>query len=227
MKYIPILFSTQMVQAILDDLKTQTRRVIKPQPDENGIQFIPTAPCLDWEQVYNDVWRPWLWDTEEGERIHKHCPYGELGDILWVRETLRQHGELGLEYVADNEWLSEEIIPNTYPSYRNYAHCNIPAIHMPKWACRVFLQVKSIRVERLQDIHEVDAKAEGAKKGIFRYGPNHLKNEFQLELNNHGFHYDGFKFIWLQINGFEIWKLNPWVWVIEFKRIDKPQNWPL
>ena len=91
---------------------------------------------------------------------------------------------------------------------------------MPKEACRIFLKVKSIRVERLQDISEQDAKAEGAPQGIYREGPNVEKGEFQMEYNNHASYKDGFRFIWQTINGRQSWIDNPWVWVIEFERIE-------
>lgn len=88
---------------------------------------------------------------------------------------------------------------------------------MPKEAARIWLRVKEVRVERLQDITEQDAAAEGADKGIFRYGPNTLKHECHLETNNHAHYFDGFKYLWMTINGYESWKQNPWVWVVSFE----------
>ena len=85
MKEIPILFSTPMVQAILAGRKTMTRRIIKPQPGTD-VSYMANEP-LDWV----GQWYPWKWDTEEGETIQKNCPYGQPGDLLWVRETFRKY----------------------------------------------------------------------------------------------------------------------------------------
>lgn len=163
MKFIPILFSTPMVQAILDERKTQTRRIVK-------------------EQILG-IARP-------GE--HK-CPYGQPGDVLWVRETF-QTWRLG--YIHKATWSTE------LPENIKWK----PGIHMPKEACRLFLEVVSIRIERLKDISEQDAISEG----IIHKSMNHPCVEFQH--------------LWESINGEDSWESNPWVWVIEFKRIDRPKD---
>lgn len=228
-RFIPILMSTPMVQAEKAGRKEKDRRT-------KGLEKInPKAT----EIVRSDSW-PKQGDWVARFRIEKEeiafevtdivkCPYGKVGDVLWVRETLRQKGELGIEYFADNELISENIIPDNYGPYGGeYTFRNIPNIHMPKWACRTFLQITDIRVERLQDISEEDAIAEGVQQGIFRMGPNTEKKQFQLETMSKGSpigtHYDGFKFIWWNINGEESWNKNPWVWVITFKQISKPTN---
>lgn len=214
MRFIPILFSTPMVKAILDNRKTQTRRVLKSRHESGMFRIcrrlsdgqITEINSLNWDHI------------DCGKDIV--CPYGQPGDILWVRERLRQHGELGLEYIAGLEWLSEDIIPHTYPSYRNYAHCNIPSIHMPKWACRLFLQVKSIRVERLQDISEEDAKAEGVDKvGLLYNNYSPLYKQFNIG-NLFQSATQSFESLWVSINDHESWGSNPWVWVVEFERIE-------
>lgn len=112
-KEIPVIFSTDMVQAILAGRKTMTRRVVKPQPDPEGeITFMQNAP-LDWQ----GEWHPWKWDTEQGESISKDCPYGKVGDILFVRESWKMamwdfnDSELTIEY-ADAEKI-DYILPES------------------------------------------------------------------------------------------------------------------
>lgn len=220
MKYRPILYSTDMVKELIQNRKSQTRRT-------KGLEFINNS-LSDWEYLGINGIRH-LMRNEYGAINAIVCPFGQPGDIHWVRESFTI---IGSSPIRGEDG---EIIEDRFDyCYRGQKQPHIeklykfkPSIHMPKSACRLFLQVKLIKVERLQDISEQDAICEGAKKGIFRYGPNHLKNQFQLELNNHGFHFDGFKFIWLQKYGFESWQLNPWVWVITFERVEKPKNWPL
>lgn len=176
MNFKPILFSTPMVQAILDGRKTQTRRVIKPQP----LDVVTYADQRVW---YPEVIK---------------CPY-EVGDILWVRETFTNSEEYPfIFYKADADDVSIKWKPS---------------IFMPKSACRLFLQVKSVRVERLQDITEEDAIAEGAKHGRF-YGLGQIGGSIR----------EGFFELWETINRKGSVNKNPWVWVIEFEKIEKPEN---
>lgn len=142
------------------------------------------------------------------------CPFGRPGDLLWVRETLYQNGELGLEYVADKECIDESIIPDDHKPYRNYAFCNIPSIHMPKWAARLWLQVTDVKVELLQDITEDDAISEGVEKmGEFVFPYKHYASGAASCIDAK----TSFRTLWQAINGDESWVLNPWVWVISFK----------
>lgn len=185
----PILFSTPMVQAILDGRKTQTRRILKPQPDiDNDVSFMPNPP-LDWQ----GEWFPYRWETEEGEMICKNPKYC-IGDILWVRETWRpveqDFGKPRYEYRA-----TEKI--NLTDKWK-------PSIFMPKDACRIFLEVTNVRAERLHSITYGDCILEGIKDGI---GHN-------ADL--------AYKKLWSNINGAASWEANPYVWVIEFKQVDKP-----
>jgi hypothetical protein len=191
MKERPILFSGEMVRAILDGRKTQTRRVIKPQ-----LKVIDLDGGFGWYERYN-------------YKNHEHlsidellimCPYGVPGDLLWVRETWCLRPE-GYGYRADNE-------PANNP--RKWG----PSIYMPRQASRITLQVVGVRVERLQEIGESDAQAEGvvplpspvsspesAWRGL-RYVPD-------------------FSMLWNDINaarGFS-WNANPWVWVVEFEKV--------
>ena len=189
MKERPILFSAPMVRALLAGTKTQTRRVVKPQPVElpdfnrGGLSYNVRG------SVYR-AWNPAVMDPS--------CPYGRRGDRLWVREAWTQAchpPRPGAEvfYRADGE-----IAPELGPW--------IPSIHMFRWASRITLEIVSVRVERLRDISEADAMAEGAEP--YRL-PVHPAREALR-------HVDGFSNLWESINGPGSWASNPWVWVVEF-----------
>ena len=172
MKGKPILFNGTMVRAILEGRKTQTRRIIKEKPP----YFLV------------DEGRP-IWADKYGDYHDRYSPYGIPGDRLWVRETWAQdlHGEIF--YAADH--LNK---PSTVEKWK-------PSIFMPRKISRITLEIVNIRVERVQDITETDALAEGiipSEIGITN------KTCYQL--------------LWDHINGAGDWKLNPWVFVIEFKR---------
>lgn len=169
----PILFSGEMVRAILEGRKTQTRRVMKPQPDTE-------FPC-----VYD-----------------RECLYGIPGDRLWVREafSIYDHPEGPVcFYKADHP-------QDEYLKWR-------PSIHMPRWVSKILLEITDIRVERLKDISEEDAKAEGVVIGVEEFKVTGTDRPYKL----------AYSLLWDLINakrGFG-WDVNPWVWVIEFKRVGK------
>ena len=204
----PILFSTPMVQAILAGRKTMTRRIIKPQPDDDGLWN-----DTDFPRSLQSTLKGWNGSTENfGESREWRCPYGQLGDILWVRETLYQHGELGLSYVADNKDIDEAAIPEDYTPYRDYASCKVPAIHMQKSVARIWLEVTDIKVERLQDITDDDAKAEGMLHGD--QPPKSIGGHpVTMTIDARSEFYS----LWCKINGEESLEANPWVWVVSFK----------
>jgi hypothetical protein len=179
MKERPILFSTEMVKAILEGRKTQTRRIVKKQPHGAG----------EWARQLAS----WLFPNVN-PYIKLKCPYGQPGDRLWVRETfLIEHSchKNFYEYRADySDTIALDVI------WR-------PSIFMPREACRLMLEVTDVRVERLQDITEEDAIAEGTVR-IHRYKT--MVWEYET--------------LWESINGKGSWDKNPWVWVIEFKKIE-------
>lgn len=190
MKERPILFNAAMVRAILDGRKTQTRRVVKHHPSDDGNM------CL---VDHGDGWWPYRSDDSEspvvngGDEIPYSCPYGQPGDRLWVRETwAKVSGDReepdAIAYRADSE---------------NQAEVWTPSIHMPRWASRITLEVVSVRVERLQDISRGDAMAEGCPFPNMAEGDDPRKWYADL---------------WEQINGPGSWAENPWVWVVEFRR---------
>lgn len=199
----PILFSAPMVRAILSDAKTQTRRVVKPQPPD-GFSPIPFPTGTG----------TWAWQrAASGRGHHLHveragepfrCPYGAPGDTLWVRETWRadDFDPPGTIYAADH--------PEAVEEARGIIRWR-PSIHMPRARARVTLRVTSVRVERLHAITEDDARAEGIASPSVQTGPHALLGR-PLATE--------FGALWRSINGAESWDANPWVWRVEFYRRD-------
>lgn len=257
MKERPILFSGPMMRAILDGRKTQTRRVITPQPVvyPNAVQFRTLI----------------IGGTERSAlaALASHCPYGKPGDRLWVRETfwcknencdhdycsgcdmgsLLSVGEgyAPIDYVATPKCLShpetehqQTVEPWTgepVPGYWWLAppddwdgedeqahrergvwtflpwgyHTKHPSIHMPRWASRLLLEVTEVRVERLNEISEEDARAEGAE-------PKRPAGAMEISaMPVRLSHIVGFRELWCSINSNEAWDANPWVWVVSFR----------
>lgn len=201
-QYKPILFSTEMVQAILAGRKTQTRRIIKPQPEQSNV-------ILDG--IKQNVFMLKDCATPNGWLQHKLHDF-KIGDILWVRETfvsiIHLDGSIQYYYKAGKNW-----------AFKIFWK---PSIHMPKEAARIFLEVSNVRVERLQDISEDDAIAEG----IERVSIAPFVHRFKNYLCNNKFigPKESFKTLWMKINGIDSWKANPWVWVYEFKQVHHPKG---
>lgn len=198
----PILFSAPMVRAILDGTKTQTRRIAKKMvrhPDLGNL-YTPGALVLEGEPQHV---------------IERACPYGRPGDRLWVREAWRV---INLADVfapreitaADRIWFEADG-PHEPPAGRYR-----PGMFMPRWASRITLEITGVRVERLQEISRADAQAEGCHHD----DPCDHKRRFCEEIGCEGPDYRvGFRNLWESINGPESWAANPWVWVIEFRRV--------
>ena len=220
----PILFSGPMVRAILDGRKTQTRQIVKPQP----------------AQTRRGGWQ-WGWPDRRRirggprmvtggnrvgltELIGEYCPCGAPGDTLWVRESfyIDSFGAnvAQISYAADgqrgsNQGVSDRKLPNRLGS--------VPSIHMPRHCSRITLRVTGVRVERVQEISEADARAEGSKRACLADGcepdPYYLEHE-------DGTYRQGFRCLWDSINakrGFG-WDANPWVWVVEFERSKEDES---
>lgn len=207
----PILFSGAMVRAILSGQKTQTRRVIKPQPPDVASIKPDWMDCgvEPRNQRFGIV----------GEFDEWPCPYGGSGERLWVRETWAPIGSMrpagyfsNPDLIGKDFWYrASDCIPTWGGKWR-------PSIHMPRIASRLTLEVTGVRVERVQDITEDDAKAEGVEPGCLTCGENCLYT------GGCGYcrpsYRDSFIFLWDSINanrGFG-WDENPYVWVVEFKR---------
>lgn len=192
--YRPILFSTEMVKAILDGRKTQTSRIIKPQP---------TNPR--WNNI------GWVgWDDGHGYRMKPPC---ETGDILWVRETFSPSFYDRFMYKTDCSFEDLGALQKLGYQWK-------PSIHMPKEAARIFLRVKDVRAERLQTIDGYGILAEGVDNGasnpaMGKRWENMQRDAFKELWNS------TIKPADLTESG---WNANPWVWVITFERCEKPDD---
>lgn len=186
MKARPILFSTPMVQAILAGRKTQTRRIVKGW-HLNALMEDGFTP----EFVADDGNNP---------------PYGKRGDLLYVRESICRAQEYGgIGYVADTTW---------YPNYAwPWKKDVLPSIHMPRGLSRLTLEIIDVRVERLHDISEEDAKAEGCSAERWYTHPT----EGPVKDTGGWVASTRYKELWETINGPGSWDANPWVWVLTFK----------
>ena len=190
MRELPILFSAPMVRAILAGTKTQTRRIVK-------------ARDLEWMDVHQGLREP-----DNAER----CPYGQPGgDRLYVRETW------AAPHAYDH--LPPRLIPQD--ARIHYAATEDrggllwrPSIHMPRWASRITLEITGVRVERLQDISEADAVAEGCKP----IRPELVQDGLIVRQGRSAV--EEFRLVWEQIHGGGSWEKNPFVWVVTFRRID-------
>ena len=212
MKQRPILFSTPMVQAILAGRKTMTRRIVKHEIDSRGLR----ATDVPFEDFH-------------GKEVK--CPYGKIGDVLWVRETWAR--AIGSEELTTSEKATAVEISlerfivfkadskeETHPEHPEWGKkLWKPSIHMPKDAARIWLRITGVRVERLWDISEQDAKAEGVFK------TNAVNEWYYMEnVYNTDSPLIAFERLWQSINGEQSWTDNPWVWVVEFERIENPNT---
>ncbi|AYW60740.1 TPA: hypothetical protein P6M77_001506 [Pseudomonas aeruginosa] len=205
MKERPILFSDQMVRAILEGRKTVTRRIAKPvkHPDLGNI-YAPGALVLEHEPQH-------VFD--------RACPYGQPGDRLWVREAWQGPLISDEEQAANQSWWKDmtKFQDQAHCAYRasgdnneyvdpdGYFHCKWkPSIHMPRWASRILLEITAVRVERLHQITIGEICKEGLARSMYEFIP--VTTAF-----------DAFAELWNSTGG--DWDANPWVWVIEFRRV--------
>lgn len=229
----PILFSGAMVRAILEGRKTQTRRLVKPQPSEEWLpvveHYCPTLVSRAGEEYPGDE----VFGASD-EREGRICPFGSPGDRLWVRETWGyrctawtmsdEFDRVQIEYLADLEKVEYQRnhgdcsgLPKQRRQRDGEHNCDYgfylksywrqwrPSIFMPRWASRLTLEVKAVRVERLQEISEADAFAEGISGGDWLGDPVGTYRKLWDSINaksGHG------------------WNTNPWVWVLEFERVN-------
>jgi hypothetical protein len=231
MKERQILFSAPMVCANLEGWKTQTRRIVNTLRGFGHITEFNKSDTSGYEWQFRD--KRCLWNDISNERLFECCPYGQPGDQLWVRETCRAEELLsgldGVRYLADNRFrpiensraASEQWM--VLNSYRKKRGATVPPIHMPRWASRIDLEITVIRVERLQDISEQDAMAEGIENvgGKFSCSPwRNYRISKPGEMNMHcASPQRSYMTLWESINSAGSWNINPWVWVIEFKKI--------
>lgn len=204
-KYPPILFNTEMVQAILDNRKKQTRRIqgleiINKNPDDyilDGLQII------DFYIFHNKFSRDEIFIK----------PKYNIGDVLWVRETWHK--------IFDAE--TDKFLKYGYKADHSTGIWS-PSIHMPKASARIFLKITRVRVERLRDISELDAVDEGFGKVVTKkyehpgWYINHLNKHHMFNA------VDSFASMWVKLNGNGAWKQNPYVWVYDFDQVEKPAD---
>ncbi|MFY4013971.1 hypothetical protein ACOTJS_19345 [Achromobacter xylosoxidans] len=233
MRERPILFSGPMVRAILVGHKTQTRRVVK-HVDPDGCVWKSAARLSGVHNL----------EGKFPESAMEWCPYGQPGDRLWVREAFRfaasldrlspnDVGEKALDAGYNTPWAPTQFEADGHRtgSWRGFDTPPVattpgklrPGIHMPRWVCRLVLEITSVRVERLQAISYEDARAEGAfdprlfvgdecrEPGVESY--EELARRLQWPQR-------AFRELWSSINGASSWDANPWVWVVEFRRTD-------
>ena len=209
MKERGMIFNGEMVRAILGGRKTQTRRIVKPQPE------LTKNSGFSWNGALYGAGS----DDRETNRNFAHikCPHGKPGDRIWVRETWAEAGA-----GAPDLKLYRANYPAHVPThYENVPPAEdvrwTPSIHMPRWASRILLEITDVRVERLNDISEEDARAEGIiDGGCLNCGEPEPCGCANPEPDAT----DAFAYLWQSIYGQENWNANPWVWVIEFKRIE-------
>jgi len=226
----PILFSGSMVNAIREGRKTQTRRVVRPQPEPMS-PFAPAALPGDWTWHRGGCSYTVSNSPHGPADIADDCPYGVPGDRLWVREKWRPHWteELGACICYVDGSLRKPRGLTEYQGHRfmdmigDYDENNPspwrPSIHMPRWACRLVLEVVSVRVERVQEITSDDAGAEGVGSAIWE--SCRWKHPIGVWPDGEGRSVErsNFASLWQEINGNGSWAVNPWVWVIEFKKV--------
>jgi hypothetical protein len=201
MKERPIIFSAPMVRAILEGRKTQTRRILRPQPQ---FQSYGTHEIFEGLEEYGEI----------PLGIHFSNPKYSVGDRLWVRETWRPK--------------THEFPIGAPFEYQATAACDLtpldgrwkPSIHMPRTASRLLLEITDVRIERLHDISERDAIAEGVEVIDNQFFGHPIYKDYQKP----GFGYDtarlSYYSLWCSIYSHEVWNKNPLVWVISFKKID-------
>lgn len=208
-----MIFNAEMVRAILSGQKTQTRRIVKNVSSDSCMTL--KEPAKNRDGIYTHVM-----DAPK----HGLCPHGNVGDRIWVRETWQ--GPL-VDFERSDDLLRnpekyekpENCVyeadgvpaPEFYDADDNLRCCWRPSIHMPRWASRILLEITNVRVERLNDISEEDARSEGVT-------PTPLPAEKLVGGKL------AFAELWASIYGYENWQANPWVWVIEFKRVQEQSN---
>lgn len=214
----PILFSGPMVRAIMEGRKTATRRVVKPQPPADaeavGANSYegPEGPAWFWWKGNRDERK--FWPPTTGGANSIHCPFGQPGDRLWVRETWAISG-----HYKDGPRYEYRAWPADGEAERSVGGRWKASIHMPRSASRITLEITRVRVERVQDITEADAIEEGVGPG---YVPNASGSTSCVG------HRPMFARLWNEINAprGHGWASNPWLWVIDFERINMNASEP-
>lgn len=212
----PMLFSAPMVRALLDGRKTQTRRVVKPQPESDIQSAYPDASgngFIFWSTPPSDKLAAFTKEQYQDEGIKPPHP---VGNRIWVRETWATKDHL-THVKPRNLPVMSKIY---YIATPEFGLVNVdkfrPSIHMPRWASRITLEITDVRVQRLQEITEEDARAEGVERyqnGMYRdyCGSGDMPVQFART---------SFSTLWDSIHGPDAWEQNPWVWAYTFRRLE-------
>lgn len=209
MKERGMIFNGEMVRALLDGRKTQTRRIIK----DCTVGSDQISKFIQIEKKFIGCY-----PEDVPELIRECCPYGVPGDRIWVREAFASglSTKSTLAYRATHK--REDLEDGFYDTIKW-----TPSIHMPRTASRILLEITGVRVERLNAISEEDAQAEGVGTAVWFAAKGIPESEWK-SLGEHGAmqasYINRFATLWESIYGEESWKANPWVWVIEFKRVE-------
>lgn len=229
-----MIFNAEMVRAILDGRKTQTRRIMAPQPADDIERCIfPNPEAIGWKSSLRH---------KHGSTTAHFCHYGKPGDRIWVRETFQ--GPL-FDYDLMDSYCKDPTpfekpefcvykadgvpAPEFYDADDELHCCWRPSIHMPRWASRILLEITDVRVERLNAISPEDAESEGLERTNFTgFGdepglPSYPEPDVYFDpLKKQWKEYppEAFAGLWESIYGEGSWLANPWVWVIEFKRVE-------
>ena len=225
----PILFSAPMVRAILEGRKTVTRREVKPQPPEGHKWrgWVVDSTCS--REIGTASWGDGTGALQRNS-VYARCPYGKPGDRLWVRETWSADAQV--DSIAPRDLSQGEPIHYAADGAARQTGCAMikpgkgrPSIHMPRWVSRILLEITAVRVERLQDgegetAFESRYIAEGINR-IHQGDGDYAFHPFKSEPGpgNWTDPFDAWRELWVGINGAESWNSNPWVWVVEFKRV--------
>ncbi|MGP7401932.1 hypothetical protein ACTZSP_19050 [Klebsiella pneumoniae] len=245
MKERGMIFNSEMVRAILDGRKTQTRRIMKVQPESNQLGLL----LITDSTKHSDIGKyHWAESNATGNHVRSKLfssPFGAFGERIWVRETWATLGNEDGCYVDWEDNLCKGDERSAARIYRasceqrpgDYGLWSIPddaywkphtkehkfegawrpSIHMPRWASRILLEITDVRVERLNAISEEDARAEGIiDGGCLNCGEPEPCGCANPEPDAT----DAFAYLWQSIYGQDNWNANPWVWVIEFKRVE-------
>lgn len=226
MKDVPILFNGAMVWAILKGMKTQTRRVVNMVRGLGRVTEVQESDTPGYEHYFIMRDRRMLWNDLTPRDLAQRCPFGGVGDRLWVRETFAENKVIPVADRQPGGWIYRADL-NEHGVSR-YAAKWTPSIHMPRVASRINLEVLSVKVQRLQDISEEDCAAEGlsclTKDGsLYKWG---VADKDGLPGNDdQGWHWRewqrspgaAYGKLWERINGPGSWAANPLVWAISFK----------
>lgn len=223
MKERGMIFNGEMVRAILDGRKTQTRRPIK---------WKQTRFTEIGEREDGSKW-PWSEDAEHACDFWHPCPFGAVGDRIWVRETFTGHylDDDQIQDIKDGRDKASSLCEYRadYPDGYQAADGWTPSIHMPRWASRILLEITDVRVEQLNAISPEDAESEGLERTNFTgFGdepglPSYPEPDVYFDpLKKQWKEYppEAFAGLWESIYGEGSWQANPWVWVISFKRVE-------